>query len=151
MQFSKMQYEIYGSLVTIQYTTKCTNPLYPKFTSNKFSTYIFCCNLYLVIAYVLILTSDKCLHPSISHCPLIMGILQQKCNDMAYPSQYGNKLAEKHWQQLQNKVPYFWGRASSDFGASHYGIQTVKMGFNHFLTFMTFQHRGLHHLDLYGT
>ena len=44
MQFSKhgkIQYEIDGSLVTIQYHTKCTNPLYPKFTSNTFKVYIF--------------------------------------------------------------------------------------------------------------
>ena len=34
---TKMQNEIYGSLVTIQYYTKCTNPLYSKFTSKKFS------------------------------------------------------------------------------------------------------------------
>ena len=26
-----------------------------------------------------------------------------------------------------------------------------KMVFNHVLTFVTFQSRGLHHLDLYGT
>ena len=50
MQFSKMQNKIYGPLVTIQYHTKCTNPLYSKFTSNKISVYIFCCNLYLVIS-----------------------------------------------------------------------------------------------------
>ena len=40
MQFSRMQNKIHGSLVTIQYHTKCTNPLYPKFTSKKFSVYI---------------------------------------------------------------------------------------------------------------
>ena len=37
MQFTKMQNEIYGPLVTIPYHAKCTNPLYPNFTSNKFS------------------------------------------------------------------------------------------------------------------
>ena len=37
MQFTKMQNEIYGSLLTIQYHIKCTNPLYSKFASNKFS------------------------------------------------------------------------------------------------------------------
>ena len=68
MQFSRMQNKIYGSLVAIQYHTKCTNPLYPKFTSKKFSVYIFCCNLYLVITYVLILTTDKCSHAIISKC-----------------------------------------------------------------------------------
>ena len=67
MQFSKMQNKIYGSLVTIQYHTKCTNPIYPKFTSKKFSVYIFCCNFYLVIAYVSILTTDTCLHPFVSN------------------------------------------------------------------------------------
>ena len=30
-----MQNSIYGSFVTIQYHTKCTNPLYSKFTSKK--------------------------------------------------------------------------------------------------------------------
>ena len=35
MRFTKMQIEIHGSLVTIQYYTKCTDPLYPKFTSKK--------------------------------------------------------------------------------------------------------------------
>ena len=70
MQFSGMQNKIYGSLVTIQYHTKCTNPLYPKFTSKKFSVYIFSCNLYLVITYVLILTKDMCSHPFISNCNL---------------------------------------------------------------------------------
>ena len=68
IQFSRMQNKIYGSLVTIQYHTKCTNPLYPKFTSKKISVCIFCCNLYLAITYVLILTTDKCSHPFISNC-----------------------------------------------------------------------------------
>ena len=45
----------------------------------------------------------------------------------------------------------FWPRASNDFGASHYGIQTIKMGFNQLLMFVTFQYRGLHHLDMYCT
>ena len=59
MQFTKMQIEIHGSLVTIQYYNKCTDPLYPKFTSEKFSALIFCRNLYQVIAYVLIPTTEK--------------------------------------------------------------------------------------------
>ena len=42
MQFTKMQIEIHGSLVTIQYYTKCTDPFYPKFASEKFSAIIFC-------------------------------------------------------------------------------------------------------------
>ena len=37
LQFSRMQDKIYGSLVTIQYHTKCTNTLYPKLTSKNFS------------------------------------------------------------------------------------------------------------------
>ena len=68
MPFSRMQNKIYGSLVTIQYHTKCTNPLYPKFTSKKFSVNVFCCNLYLFITYVLILTTDQSSHPFISDC-----------------------------------------------------------------------------------
>ena len=59
MQITKMQIEIHRSLVTIQYYTKCTNPLYPKFTSKKLSALKFCWNLYQVIAYVLIPTTDK--------------------------------------------------------------------------------------------
>ena len=41
IQFTKMQIKIHGSLVTIQYYTKSTDPLYPKFTSKKFSASIF--------------------------------------------------------------------------------------------------------------
>ena len=41
LQFSKMQIEIHGSLVTIQYYTKCTDPFYPKFTSKKLALSIF--------------------------------------------------------------------------------------------------------------
>ena len=59
MQFTKMQIEIHGSLVTIQYYTKYTDPLYPKFTNQKISALNFCGNLYQVIAYVLIPTTDK--------------------------------------------------------------------------------------------
>ena len=58
MQFIKMQIEIHGSLVTIQYYTKCTDPLYPNFTSKKISALNFWCNLDQVIAYVLIPTTD---------------------------------------------------------------------------------------------
>ena len=42
MQFTKVQIEIHGSLVMIQYYTKCTDHLYPKFTSKKFSALNFC-------------------------------------------------------------------------------------------------------------
>ena len=41
IQFSKMQNEIYGPLITIQYHTRCTNPLYPKFTSKNFSVFYY--------------------------------------------------------------------------------------------------------------
>ena len=68
MQFSRMQNKIYGSLVVIQYHTICTNPLYQKFTSKTFSVYIFCCNLYLVNTYLLILTTEKCSHSFITNC-----------------------------------------------------------------------------------
>ena len=78
-------------------------------------------------------------------------LLQQKCTDMAYPNQYDTKLEVKHLQKLQNYVSYLWLSASNDFGASHYGIQTIKMGFNHFWMLVTFQYRGLHHLDMYCT
>ena len=51
---------------------------------------------------------------------------------MAYPGKFDHKFAIKHLQQLQNKVPFVRGRTSDDFGESHYAIQTIKMGFNHF-------------------
>ena len=35
-------------------------------------------------------------------------------------------------------------RASNDFGDSHYGIQTIKMGFNYFEGLRTFGHLELH-------
>ena len=70
---------------------------------------------------------------------------------MAYPSQYDNKLEVNRLQQLQNLVSYFLLRASNNFGASYYGIQTIKIGFNHFKVFVTFRYRGLHHLDTYCT
>ena len=41
VQFSKLQNKIYRSVVTIQYHTKYTNPLYPKFTSKKISFLYF--------------------------------------------------------------------------------------------------------------
>ena len=78
-------------------------------------------------------------------------LLQQKCTDMTYPSQYDTKLEVNHLQKLQHYVSYLWLRASNDFGASHYGIQTIKMGFNHFWMLVTFQYRGLHHLGMYCT
>ena len=81
VQFSRMQNKMYRSLVTIHYHTKCTSPLYPKLKSKNFSVYIFCCNLYLAINYVHIQQ------------------FQQKCTDMADPSQYDNTLEVKHFQQ----------------------------------------------------
>ena len=35
MQFSTIQNKIYGPFVMVQYHTKCTNPLYPKFKSEN--------------------------------------------------------------------------------------------------------------------
>ena len=96
MQLSKMQNKMNGSLVTIQFHIKCTNPLYPKFTSIIFSVYIFCCNFYLIIAYVLIPTTDKCSHPFVSNCLNTVTTYSTKCTDMAYPSQYDNILEVKH-------------------------------------------------------
>ena len=48
-------------------------------------------------------------------------------------------------------MSYLWLRDSNDFGASHYVIQTIKIGFNHFWMLVTFQYRGLLHLDMYCT
>ena len=121
-----MQIEIHGSLVTIQYYTKCTDPLYPKFTSKKISALNFCWNLYKVIAYVLIPTTEK-VNTIYQSFLLIMGLLlQQKYTDMAYPGKFDHKFAITHLQQLQNYVPFFRGRTSDDFRASQYGIQTIK-------------------------
>ena len=59
MQFTKMQIEIHGSLFMIQYYTKYTDPLYPKFTSKKLSALNFFWNLSQVIAYALIPNTNK--------------------------------------------------------------------------------------------
>ena len=53
---------------------------------------------------------------------------------MICPSQYDNTL-----------------ELNSDFGASHYEVQTITIGFNHVLMFVTFQYRRLHNLDMYCT
>ena len=52
LQLSKMQSEIYESLVTIQYHAECIKPLfiYRMYTNNKIRVYIFCCKLVLLIA-----------------------------------------------------------------------------------------------------
>ena len=68
-------------------------------------------------------------------------------------------IQQSIWQQIGIKTlktttklgVILWLRASNDIGAGHYGIQTIKMGFNHFWMFVTFQYRGLHHLDMYCT
>ena len=41
MQVSKMKNKVYWSFVTIQYRTKCNNPLYQKFANNKFCVFTF--------------------------------------------------------------------------------------------------------------
>ena len=72
---------------------------------------------------------------------------------------YRYGIPQPIWQQIGSKTLItttkvdiiLLTRASNDFGASQCGIQTIKMGFNHFLMFVTFQYRGLHHLDMYCT
>ena len=102
MQFSKIQNKIYGPLVTIQYHTKCTYPHNPKFTSKFFSVFTFRYNLYLVIAYALIPTTDT----FYTHFSVIarknLTISHQKYTYLAYPSQYDSKIEVKHRHQLQN-------------------------------------------------
>ena len=72
------------------------------------------------------------LAPIYQSLSLIMGqLLQQKYTDMAYPGKFDHKLAVK-------RVPFFGGRASDDFGASHYEIQTIKNGFQSFLNVCDF-------------
>ena len=132
MQFTKMQIEIHGSLVTIPYHTKCTDPLYSKFTSKK------------------ILRSQLLLQPLPGHClcsnsnhrqklipiyqslPLIMGQLLQQKN-------HGYGIHRQIWTQICSKTlttsklsAFLGGRTRDDFQACHYGIQMIKMGFNHF-------------------
>ena len=60
---------------------------------------------------------------------------------MAYPFQYDKTLT------ATTKLGV---RVSNDFGTDHYGIQAIKMGFNHFLRCVTFQFRGLNNLELHS-
>ena len=102
MQFTKMQIKIHGSLVTIQYYTKCTDPLYPKFTSKKISTQFL---MQPLPGHWLCSNSDhrQKITSIYQTLPLIMGqLLQQKYTDMAYPGKLDHIFAVKHWQQLQN-------------------------------------------------
>ena len=141
--FEKYKIKLNGSLVTIQNHDKWTNPLNPK--SKQFSVYIFCCNLYLINAYVPIPTTDKCSQPFLVMHLVSWQLLQQKCTDMAYPSQYDNKLEEKKTLTTSTKLGVILLTESQQyFAASHYGIETIKMGFNYFQMFVTFQYRGLH-------
>ena len=96
MQFSKMQNKIYGSLITIQCNTKCTNPHYPKFTSKKISVlfspqqltgHCLCSNSNHRKVFTLIFTVIA---------PNNVTFLRQKYTDMAYPGQYDSKLKVKH-------------------------------------------------------
>ena len=96
MQFTKMQIEIRGSLVTIQYYTKCTGPLYPKFISRKFSTQFL---LKPLPGHCLCSNSNnrKKQTPIYQSFLLIMGqLLQQKYTDMTYPDKFDHKFAIKH-------------------------------------------------------
>ena len=69
------------------------------------------------------------------------------------PKMHRYGIPEPIWQQVGRKTltttaklgTILLRRASNDFGAKHYGIQTIKMGFNHFWTFVTFWYRGMHH------
>ena len=71
LRFNKMQNEIYGSLVTIQYHAKCSNPFFRKFTRTKICFCIFfAANLTWSIAYFLIPITEKFSHSVISHCNL---------------------------------------------------------------------------------
>ena len=65
---AKCKMKLTGSLVMIQYHTKCNNPLYRKFTSNKICCYIFCCKLDLAIACIPIPTTETFSRPFISQC-----------------------------------------------------------------------------------
>ena len=45
---------------------------------------------------------------------------------------YPGKIASKTLTTASKYYATFGGRASDEFRTSHYGIQTIKMGFNHF-------------------
>ena len=59
-------------------------------------------------------------------------LLQQKYTDMAYPGKFDHKFCGITLTTASKLGAIFGGRTCNDFGASQYGIQTIKMGFNHF-------------------
>ena len=126
-------------------------PFYLKFTSKIFCVFIFCCSLYLVIAYAMSLTTDKCLHPLSEDAPNNVTASSTKMH------QYG--IPQPIWQQIGGKTlattpkldvillteSQWW------FWSHHFGIQTIKMGLNHVWVCVIFQYRGLYHFDMHCT
>ena len=91
-----MQIEIHGSLVTIQYYNKCTDPFYPKFTSKKISALIFCWNLYQVIAYVLIPTTEK--------VNTHLSVISPNNGTISSTKIHGYGIPRQIWPQICNKT-----------------------------------------------
>ena len=59
-------------------------------------------------------------------------LFQQKYTDMAYAGKFDQKICRNTLTTASKLDAIYGGRTSDDFGASHYGIQMIKMGFNHF-------------------
>ena len=59
-------------------------------------------------------------------------LFQQEYTDMAYPGNLTTNLPNKTLTTASKLGAIFRRRTSDDFGASHYGVQTIKMDLNHF-------------------
>ena len=121
-----MQNEIYGSLVTIQYHTKYTEPLYPKFTSKIFSVYIFAATFTWSL-HMFYLSPQTSVH---AHLSVIAP--NNVTTSSTKMHRYG--IPQPIWQQIGSKTLTYTTKLGlipladtiNDFGASHYGIQTIK-------------------------
>ena len=83
-------------------TPKCTIPLYRNVICDKFCFCIFCYNLELVIAYFLILTTNKFYaHLLSTMAPNNATISSTNMHKVEHSSQYFNRLIVKHWQRLK--------------------------------------------------
>ena len=98
MQFRRMQNKVYGSLVTIQYHTKCANPLYQKFTSKKISCYIFAATATFTWSLLMFkFWTQKSVNTHLLIiAPNNMTTSSTKMHSYGSSSQYDNKLEVKH-------------------------------------------------------
>ena len=79
------------------------------------------------------------------HCTLYRAKVFNKNGQIMHTQ---DKMTTNGQQNIENDYKFFWMSASNDFGASHYEIQTIKMGFNQFWMLVNFQYRGFKHLEL---